>query len=108
MFYQQFSIYVKSLISPDLHPPHPLTRTHSIFERWFEFVAPRTPPAVAVAIVVAAQELAATAAIFLHGEGHVDGFEELFAERGGYFAEELDIVGCFGGGKPAQEVPRCC
>jgi hypothetical protein len=54
----QLPVDIKRLIGFDLHLADTITRRDSLIDGRFELVAPRTPPAVAVAVVVAAQEVA--------------------------------------------------
>ena len=54
----QFPINIKSLISPNLHPPHPLRADFRVLDRRVELVAPRAAVAVTVAVVVAQQVVA--------------------------------------------------
>jgi hypothetical protein len=108
LYYPQFPINVKSLVGSNFHPSHALAWTDAILERRFELIAPRTPPTVAVAVVVAAQKFATTAAVLFDGEWYIDGFKELFAQFGRKFAQQLNVVSGFRGGKPAEEVPKIC
>jgi hypothetical protein len=77
----QLSVYIKSLIRLDLHLTDPVARRHTLFNCRLELVAPWTPPAVAVAVVVAAQEVALCFGASLHGKRYIDGFEEVFFQR---------------------------
>ena len=54
----QFSIDVKSLVCLDLHLTDTITRRDTLVNGRLELVAPRTAPAVTVAVVVAAQKVA--------------------------------------------------
>ena len=56
--HSQLPIHVKSLVGLDLHLAHTITRRDALVDGRLELVAPRTPPAVAVAVVVAAQKVA--------------------------------------------------
>lgn len=59
----QLPIYLDGLPHDDLHLPDPLTGFHPIFfltisaarSVIFELIAPRTPPAIAIAVVIAKQ-----------------------------------------------------
>ena len=46
-------------MNPNFHLPHPLGSILGILNRRLEFITPRTPIAVAVAVVVAQQVVAA-------------------------------------------------
>lgn len=75
----QLSVYIEGLIRCNLKLPHALTGNRSIIEWWVEFIAPGGAVAIAVAIVVAEEVVAAglwTAADF---ERLVDGSEEVFS-----------------------------
>ena len=56
--HSQLSVHVKSLVGLDLHLTDTITRRDTFVDGGLELVAPRTPPAVAVAVVVAAQKVA--------------------------------------------------
>lgn len=105
--HSQLPVDVKSLVGLELHLPHALAGHDAlaVLQRRLELVAPRTPPAVAIAIVVAAQEVALGLAAALHGERHVDGLEQVFGERGGELAEAVDVLGRVLGVEAAEEVP---
>lgn len=82
LWHLQFSVHVERLVRLDLHLPDPLAWRHSILNRRLELVAPWAPPAVTIAVVVAAQEIALRLRALLRGERDIDGFEEVFFERG--------------------------
>ena len=88
----QFPVYVESLIRLDLHLAHAITRCNAFLNGRLEVVAPRTPVAVAVAVVVAAQEVALRFRAFLDGEGDVDGLEQVFFERGVQGDDVVDVA----------------
>ena len=70
----QLSVHIERLIRLNLHLPDPLTGCHAIFNRRLELVAPRTPPAITIAVVVAAEEVALGLRAFLGSERDIDGF----------------------------------
>lgn len=102
----QFPIHIKRLVRLDFHLPHSLARHHAlaIRDRRLEFVAPRTAPAVSVAIVVAAEEVSLGLPAFFDGEGDVDGLEEVLGERGRELAEQVDVLGRVFGVQTAEEI----
>lgn len=78
----QFPINIKRLIRPHLHLPHPLARDDSIVQRRVKLPAPRAAMAVAVAVVVAEEVVAAGLLAAPGLERLVDGGEEVFGEGG--------------------------
>ena len=102
----QLPVHVKSLICLDLHLTDTITRRDTFLNGRLELVAPRTSPAVAVAVVVAAQEVALRLGAFLHGKRDVDGFEQVFLERGVELNNVVDIALDVLGVQSAQEVAR--
>ena len=94
----QLSVHIERLIRLNLHLPDPLTGCHAIFNRRLELVAPRTPPAITIAVVVAAQEVALGLRALLGGEWNIDGFEQIFLQlrvQADYVVDVLllDILG---------------
>jgi hypothetical protein len=93
----QLSIHIERLIRFDLHLPDPLARRHTIFDRRLELVAPWTPPAITIAVVIAAQEVALGLRAFLGSERNIDGFEQIFFQlrvQADYVVDVLlDILG---------------
>jgi hypothetical protein len=85
----QLPVHVKRLVRLHLHLPYAVAGRDALLNRWLELVAPRTPPAVAVAVVVAAEEVALRLGAFLDGEGDVDRLEQVFFQRG---VEGYDVV----------------
>ena len=79
--YSQLPVYVESLVRLDLHLTDTIARRHALVDGRLELVAPRTPPAIAIAVVVAAQEIALGLGAFLNGKRDVDGFEQVLLER---------------------------
>jgi hypothetical protein len=102
----QLPVHIKSLIRLDLHLADTITGRDTFFNGRLELVAPRTPVAVAVAVVVAAQEVALRLGAFLHGQRDVDGFEEVFFERGVERNDVVDIALDVLGVQSAEEVAR--
>jgi hypothetical protein len=100
----QLPVHIKRLVCLDLHLPYAVAGRDALLNRRLELVAPRTPPAVAVAVVVAAQEVTLRLGAFLDSEGDVDRLEQVFFQRGieGYDVVDvaLDILGV----EPAEEV----
>lgn len=76
----QLTVNIKRLIGSDLEFPHPLTRHRAIFERWVEFIAPGGTVAVAVAVVVAEEVVAAGLCAAADFQRLIDGGEEVFGE----------------------------
>jgi hypothetical protein len=85
----QLPIYVKSLVRLDLHLPYAVARCDALLNGRLELVAPWTPPAVAIAVVVAAEEVALGLGALLHRERDVDRLEQVFFERR---VERYDVV----------------
>jgi hypothetical protein len=85
----QLPIYVKSLVRLDLHLPYAVARCDALLNGRLELVAPWTPPAVAIAVVVAAEEVALGLGTLLHRERNVDRLEQVFFERR---VERYDVV----------------
>lgn len=89
----QLPIHVERLVRPNLHGPHPLARHRplprplvplgphaahaALVQRRVELVGPGGPVRVAVAVVVAEEVVAVGLAARAHGEGLVDGGEEV-------------------------------
>ena len=93
----QLSVYVERLVRLDLHLPDPLTWRHTIIDWRLELVTPWTPPAITIAVVVAAQEITLRLRALLRGERDIDGFEEVLFQLGvqadNVFNVLLDILG---------------
>jgi hypothetical protein len=104
----QLSVYVKSLVRLDLHLPDPLTGRHTIVNRRFELIAPRTPPTVSVAVVVAAQEVALGLRAFLGGERDIDRFKEVLFERRVQADNSFDVLLDVLGIEASEEVAGRC
>lgn len=102
--YSQLPVHVKSLVRLDLHLTDTIARRDTFFNGRLELVAPRTPPAVAVAVVVAAQEVALRLGAFLHGQRYVDGFEQVLFQRGVELDNVVDVALDVLGVQSAQEV----
>jgi hypothetical protein len=105
--YSQLPIHVESLVRLDLHLTDTIARRDALVDGGLELVAPRTPPAVAIAVVVAAQEVALGLGAFLDGKGNIDGFEQILLEsrvqRDNVVDIALDVLGV----QPAQEIAGC-
>jgi hypothetical protein len=105
--YSQLPVHVESLVRLDLHLTDTITRRDALVDGGLELVAPRTPPAVAIAVVVAAQEVALGLGAFLDGKGNIDGFEQVLLEsrvqRDNVVDIALDVLGV----QPAQEIAGC-
>jgi len=101
----QLSIDVECLIGLDLHLAHALAGRDALVNRRLKLVAPRAAPTVAVAVVVAAQEVALRLGALLHRERNVDGFEQVFFERGVQRDNGGDIALDVRGVEAPQEVP---
>ena len=56
--HSQLPVHIKSLVGFDLHLTDAITGRDAFVDGRLKLVAPRTPPAVAVAVVVAAQKVA--------------------------------------------------
>jgi hypothetical protein len=95
----QIAIDINSFICLDFHPSDPLAGhdTFTVVQRRLELIAPRTPIAIAIPIVIATQKLAFGFATFLHSEGNIDGFQELFGEVWRDLGEGGDVLRGFGG-----------
>lgn len=104
--HSQLSVHVKSLVGLDLHLTDTITRRDTFLNGRLELIAPWTPPAVAVAVVVAAQEVALRLGALLHGKRDVDGFEQVFFERGVELDNVVDIALNVLWVQSAQEVAR--
>jgi hypothetical protein len=93
----QLSVYIKSLVRLDLHLPYAVAGCDTLLNRRLELIAPRAAPAVTVTVVVTAEEVALCFRALLDCERDVDGFEQVFFERGvqGYDVVDiaLDILG---------------
>jgi hypothetical protein len=102
--HSQLSVHIKRLVRLDLHLPYAITRRDALLNRRLELVAPRTPPAISIAVIIAAQKVALRLCAFLDGERDVNRLEQVFLERGveGYDVVDvaLDVLGV----EPAQEV----
>jgi hypothetical protein len=77
----QLPVHVKCLVCLDLHLPYAVARCDAFLNGRLELVAPRTPPAVAIAVVVAAEKVALGLGALLHRERDVDRLEQVFFER---------------------------
>lgn len=104
----QLPVYVKRLVRLDLHLPNPLTRCHTLINGRLELIAPRTPPAVSIAVVIAAQEIALGLRALLDGERDINGFEEVFFELGVQADNVVDILLDVLGVQTAEEVAGPC
>lgn len=102
----QLPVHVKGLVRLNLHLTDTITRRDTLLNGRLELIAPWTPPAVAVAVVVAAQEVALRLGALLHGKRDVDGFEQVFFERGVELDNVVDIALDVLWVQSAQEVAR--
>jgi hypothetical protein len=105
--YSQLPVHVESLVRLDLHLTDTIARRHALVDGWLEFVAPRTPPAVAIAVVVAAQEVALGLGAFLDGKRDIDGFEQVLLERRVQRNNMVDIALDVLGVQSPQEIAGC-
>jgi hypothetical protein len=106
--HSQLAVYVKSLVGLDLHLAYAFARRYALLDGRLEVVAPGTPPAVAIAVVVAAQEVALRRRAALHRQGDVDGFEELLLQRGVELDDVVDVLLDILGVQPPQKVAGTC
>lgn len=104
----QLSVHVECLIGLDFHLPYPITGRHTLVNWRLELIAPRTPPAIAIAVVVAAQEIALRLGALLDAERDVDGFEEVFFECRVQADNVVDILLDVLGVEAAEEVAGGC
>lgn len=104
----QLTVDVECLVRLDLHLPNPLTRRHTLLDWWLKLVAPRTPPAVTIAVVVAAQEVALRLRALLDGEWDIDGFKKIFFERRVQAYNVVDVLLDILGVEAPEEVAACC
>jgi hypothetical protein len=106
----QLPVNIKCLVGLDLHLPYAVTRCDALLNRRLKLIAPRTTPAVTIAVVVAAEEVALGFRALLHRERYVDRFKEIFFERGvqGYDVVDiaLDILGIQSAQEVAEAVSR--
>lgn len=70
----QLPVHVKGLVRLDLHLTDTITRRDTLLNGRLELIAPGTSPAVPVAVVVAAEEVALGLRAFLGSERDIDGF----------------------------------
>ena len=93
----QLSVHIERLIRLDLHLPDPFAGHYAILNWRLELVAPRTPPAITITVVVAAEEVALGLRAFLGSERDIDGFEQIFFQlrvQADYVVDVLlDILG---------------
>jgi hypothetical protein len=118
----QLPVDVKGLVGLDLHPAHPLAgdgalagplalagAAHAsrprLVQGRVELVGPGRPVAVAVAVVVAEEELAARVLAALDREGLVDGREEVLGQVGGQGDDGVEVLGCMLGVEASEQVP---
>jgi hypothetical protein len=117
----QLPVHVKRLVRANLHLAHPLARYGplaralaaagtdpagtALVQRGVELVGPRGPVAVAVAVVVAEEVFSAGLLAPLHGEGLVDGREEVLGQVGGEGDDGVEVVGGVLGVEAPEEVP---
>ena len=88
----QLSVHIKRLVRLDLHLPYAVAWQHALLNGRLELIAPWTPPAVAVAVVVAAQEVALGLRALLCSKRDIDGFEQVLFERGVQTDNSLDVL----------------
>lgn len=116
----QFSVNVKRLVGLDFHLAHPLVRNGplagtvvapgadaadaALVQRRVKLVAPWRAVAVAVAVVVAEEIVAAGLPTPLDGEGLVDGREEVFGQVRGEGDDCAEVLAGVFGVKAAEEV----
>jgi len=100
----QLPVHVKSLVRLDLHLTDTIARRDTFLNGRLELVAPRTSPAVAVAVVVAAQEVALRLGAFLDRQRYVDGLEQVLFQRGVELDNVVDIALDVLGVQSAQKV----
>ena len=72
VLHPQLPIYVERLIRLNLHLPDSLTRCNTLINWRFELIAPRTPPAIPVTVVVAAQEITLRFGALLDAQRDID------------------------------------
>ena len=104
----QLSVHIERLIRLDLHLPDPFAGRYAILNWRLELVAPRTPPAVSIAVVIAAQEIALGLRALLDGERNINGFEKVFFELGVQADNVIDILLDVLGVQTAEEVAGPC
>jgi hypothetical protein len=104
----QLPVHIERLVGLDLHLPDPFTGCHTIINRRLELIAPRTSPAVSVAVVVAAQEIALGLGALLGGERDIDGLEEVFLKRRVQADNSLNVLLDILGVEAPQEVAGRC
>ena len=81
--HSQLAINIHAFPHPDFQPPHAFTRLDTPFLviNWrFKFIAPRTPPAISIAVIIAKQIVAAGFFAAAHFERLVDRGEKVFRE----------------------------
>jgi hypothetical protein len=89
----QLSVDIKSFIGLDFHLPDPLTghNTLTVLDRGLKLVAPGTPPAISVPVIIAAKKVSACFRAFFHRQRYIDGLEEVFGQIGVQGDEVVDV-----------------
>jgi hypothetical protein len=109
--HSQLPIHIKRLVRLDLHLPYAVARRDALLNRRLELIAPRTAPAIPIAVIIAAQKVALRLCAFLDRERDVDRLEQVFFERGvqGYDVVDvaLDVLGVEAAQEVAGRVSRC-
>jgi hypothetical protein len=100
----QLAVHVKRLVCLDFHLSDTVAGRHAFVYGGLEFVTPRAAPAVAIAVVVAAQKVALRLAALLDRERYVDGLEQVLFERGVEGDDVVDVVLDVLGVEPPQQV----
>lgn len=100
----QLPVYIKGLIRLDLHLAYALAGGHALVDGRLEVVAPRAPPAVAIAIVVATKEIPLGLRALVDREGYVDGFEQVLFQRWVQFDDVVDVLLDMLGVQPPEQV----
>lgn len=116
----QIAINIEGVIGPDLHLADTLARDcalasalaasrayaagAALIEWGVKLVGPRRAVAVAIAVVVAQEVVAAGLLAAADGEGLVDGGEEILGQVGGERDDGVEVVGCVFGVQPPEEV----
>ena len=104
----QLPIYVKRLIRLDLHLSDPLTRCHTLINWRLELIAPWTPPAIPITVVVAAKEITLRLRALLDAERNINRFKEVFFQCGVQADNVVDILLDVLGVQTSKEVAGCC
>jgi hypothetical protein len=100
----QLPVHVKGLVRLHLHLPYAVARCNALLNGRLELIAPRTAPAVAIAVVVAAEEVALCFGALLHRERDVDGFKQVLLQRGVQGYDVVDVALDVLGVQAAEEV----